>query len=141
MQSDMDRTGYPKLADYVALEPQLAIFKRFGALNAENLYYMQAEIASLEEELRQIIADDTKSRDRKVQQFSKSWRILQAAGENSAQWQKRMEIRVRLKEYSEYHRPCDSRFQGGGNRVTNSQMRHYCSACGSSKSTRPTRGI
>ncbi|CAF9907535.1 MAG: hypothetical protein HETSPECPRED_007158 [Heterodermia speciosa] len=97
----MDRTGYPKLADYVALEPQLAIFKRFGALNAENLYYMQAEIASLEEELRQIIADDTKSRDRKVQKFSSSWRILQAAGGNSAQWQKRMEIRVRLKEYNE----------------------------------------
>ena len=97
----MDRTGYPKLADYVALEPQSAIFKRFGALNAENLFYMQAEIAGLEEELRQIVAEDTKSRDRKVQKFSKSWRVLQAARENSAQWQKRMEIRARLKEYSE----------------------------------------
>ena len=97
----MARAGYPKLADFVGLEPQLAIFKRFGALNAENLFFMQAEIAGLEEELREIIANDLKSKDRKVKKSSSSWRMLQAARENSAQWQKRMEIRERLRDYSE----------------------------------------
>ena len=136
----MDRTGYPKLADYVALEPQSAIFKRFGALNAENLFYMQAEIAGLEEELREIVANDTNSRDPKVQKFSQSWRILQAARENSAQWQKRMEIRARLKEYSELIAPVCELGRSWGNRVTDSQMRHCCSVYGYSKSMRLMRG-
>ena len=97
----MNPVGYPKLAEYVAVEPQLAIFKRFGALNAENLLFMQAEIAGLEEELRQIVAADLKSPDKKVRKSAKSWRILYAAREHSAQWQKRMEIREKLRDYSE----------------------------------------
>lgn len=137
----MARAGYPKLADYVALEPQLAIFKRFGALNAENLFYMQAEIAGLEEELRQIVAKDAESRDRKVQKFSTSWRVLQAARENSVQWQKRMEIRARLKEYSEFPSVVTPLLLFRGNRVTNAQTRHYCSVYGYSRSTSRTRGI
>ena len=96
------RIGYPKMADFVGLEPQLAIFKRFGSLNAENLLYMQAEIASLEEDLSLIVASDAStSNDKANRNYASSWRTLQEAGEQSAQWRKRMQIRERLKEYSE----------------------------------------
>lgn len=98
------RIGYPKMADFIGLEPQLAIFKRFGALNAENLLYMQAEIATLEEDLRSIVSgpdDSTNTQEAKNRDFAASWRLLQEAGPNSLQYRKRMELRERLKEYSE----------------------------------------
>jgi len=43
--------GYPKLAGQIELCPETAIFRRFGALNAENLLYFQAELVWLETEL------------------------------------------------------------------------------------------
>ncbi len=99
------RIGYPKMADFVGLEPQLAIFKRFGSLNAENLLYMQAEIAGLEEDLRLIVDQDAStSNDKENRNFSVSWRTLQEAGSESLQYRKRMEIREKLKEYSETQR-------------------------------------
>ena len=108
-QPQETRIGYPKLADFVGLEPQLAIFKRFGSLNAENLLYMQAEIASLEEDLRLVVADDVStSNDEASRKFATSWRILQKAGRDSIQWRKRMELREKLREYSESQRPQDA---------------------------------
>ena len=96
------RTGYPKLADYIGTEPQLAIFKRFGSLNAENLLFMQLEIANLEQELREIVANDLRDEDETVRKSVNSWRLLQQAGKDSAQWRKRVEIREKLKEYSRW---------------------------------------
>ena len=103
VQPQETRIGYPKMADFVGLEPQLAIFKRFGSLNAENLLFMQAEIACLEEELRLIVAEngDTDDKDDLNRRAATSWRLLQETGKNSVQWRKRSEIRERLKEYSE----------------------------------------
>ncbi|KAL9115130.1 MAG: hypothetical protein Q9227_000924 [Pyrenula ochraceoflavens] len=43
--------GYPALAHLVGHEPGFAIFRRFGALNAKLLLYMQAELVQLEQEL------------------------------------------------------------------------------------------
>ena len=45
--------GYPKLAGQMGLRPEVAIFRRFGALNAENLLYFQAELALLERDLQE----------------------------------------------------------------------------------------
>jgi hypothetical protein len=44
----MAMEGYPKLSRLMAFYPEVAIFRRFGALNAENLLYLQAELQDLE---------------------------------------------------------------------------------------------
>ena len=45
--------GYPKLAGYITSLPEVAIFRRFGAMNARNLLYLQAELTDLEAALLQ----------------------------------------------------------------------------------------
>ena len=128
--SSVARTGYPKLADFVGTDPHLAIFKKFGSLNAENLFYMQAEIAGLEQELQQIVADDLRSKDETSRKYATSWRVLQQAGKGSAQWQKRMEIREKLKEYSRSVEVLRIEV-----RMTGLQMPLYCNVFSSSEWT------
>ena len=43
--------GYPQLASHIAEMSELGIYSRFGALNARNILYYQAELAHLEIEL------------------------------------------------------------------------------------------
>jgi hypothetical protein len=43
--------GYTKLASVMGKNPELAIFRRFSALNAKNLLYLQAEHVNLEARL------------------------------------------------------------------------------------------
>ena len=43
--------GYAKLASFMASDSEFAIFRRFGALNAQNLLYYQAELMDLETHL------------------------------------------------------------------------------------------
>jgi len=50
--------GYPKLSYEIGRDPEMAIFRRFGALNAQNLLYLQADITLLEQELREQEMDD-----------------------------------------------------------------------------------
>ena len=42
--------GYPKLAGRMGVMPEIAMFRRFGALNARNLLYMQIDLKELEAE-------------------------------------------------------------------------------------------
>ncbi|KAF2641830.1 hypothetical protein P280DRAFT_468343 [Massarina eburnea CBS 473.64] len=50
--------GYPKLSGQMEIVPETAIFRRFGALNARNLLYMQSELMALEKDLiKQELAD------------------------------------------------------------------------------------
>jgi hypothetical protein len=39
--------GYTKLAIQMGQYSEMAIFRRFGALNAQNLLYLQAELVQL----------------------------------------------------------------------------------------------
>ncbi|OJD31549.1 uncharacterized protein BKCO1_4700073 [Diplodia corticola] len=50
--------GYPSLAVHMASMPQASIFRSFTTLNILNLLYMQAELVSLEDELRRYRLDD-----------------------------------------------------------------------------------
>jgi hypothetical protein len=85
--------------------PEVATFRRFGALNAENLLYLQAELVRLEFELRQIAQENDCSNDLKRSIYSAHWISLMEA-ENTPngdgrQWRIVLQIRERLKEYSE----------------------------------------
>ena len=96
--------GYPRLARLIGQKPEVAIFRRFGTLNAENLLFLQAELLTLERELRDIVTDDLTSDDEQRKSYSSSWWALKESSESKtadqAQWQKRKEMREKLKEYS-----------------------------------------
>jgi hypothetical protein len=93
--------GYPQLANLVSHYPGMAIFRRFTRLNAQNLLFMQAEIAQLELDLDMTALEDSRSNDPNRQSFQKYVHLLNTAtGSDSLQWRKWMELRGRLKEYS-----------------------------------------
>ena len=87
--------------------PEVAIFQRFGALNAQNMLYLKAELKHLEDKLRKYAKDDEASAhvDRSV--YSRDWYTLKEScneladeGNNGRQWQTILEIRKVLREYS-----------------------------------------
>ncbi|KAH6870402.1 hypothetical protein BKA58DRAFT_429530 [Alternaria rosae] len=53
--------GYPKLAGRMGIMPEIGMFRRFGALNARSLLYYQDELAYLEDQLKEVGAEDAKS--------------------------------------------------------------------------------
>ncbi|KAH3942736.1 hypothetical protein HBH64_150530 [Parastagonospora nodorum] len=94
--------GYPKLARKIEIQPELAIFRRFGALNALNLLYFQAELTDLEEKLRrQQVEDDQDGKGTKLM-YAKTWYRLQESEENGDTEQLDLVIRIRrvLKDYN-----------------------------------------
>ncbi|KAH3917014.1 hypothetical protein HBH56_051130 [Parastagonospora nodorum] len=94
--------GYPKLARKIDIQPELAIFRRFGALNALNLLYFQAELTDLEEKLtRQQVEDDQDRKGTKAM-YAKTWYRLQESEENGDTEQLDLVLRMRelLKKYN-----------------------------------------
>ena len=98
--------GYAKLASLMGAYPEVAIFRRFSALNAQNLLYLQAELASLEKDLWARAAEDNASDDPDRAVHSTDWYTLSQSITGSSekegsgrQWQTVLEIREKLKEY------------------------------------------
>jgi hypothetical protein len=94
--------GYPKLAGQIELRPETAIFRRFGALNAENLLYFQAELVLLEEELREQQLADSLSNHPRRSKYALSWYQLSTSEEDGDAQQLRLVFRIRetLRLYS-----------------------------------------
>lgn len=89
--------GYPKLAALIGASPEIAIFKRFGTINVQNLLYLQAELIELEGEFDDTALEDFNSADAERQFFSKQWWTLsQTTGGNRLQWEKMLVIRSKL---------------------------------------------
>jgi hypothetical protein len=94
--------GYHRLAAIMGAHPDLAIFRRFMALNAYNLLSLQAELSELESELNDIVIQDRTSKDPEKTRFEFSIYDLQGAHNNpdhGLQWRKFLEIREKLREY------------------------------------------
>ena len=92
--------GYPKLAAWMEESPGVAIFRRFGDLNLQNLLYLQSELSVLIEDYRYTAREDSKSEDPERKQFSKEWTKLAGSESCPQQWQKWLEIRSKLEQYS-----------------------------------------
>lgn len=77
-----------------------AVFKKFYNLNMQNLLYYQAEILSLGEEFNELAERDLQEAGRNC--FHRNWRSLawSTNEEDREQWEKWLEIREKLKEYS-----------------------------------------
>lgn len=85
--------------------PETAIFRRFGFLNAQNLLYMQAELVSLENQLRRLQAEDAEAGSAVRSRYAENWFYLSTAttedGGNDEQWELMKEIRSKLKDYND----------------------------------------
>lgn len=95
------QNGYPGLAKFIGqdLDQGLGIFKQFSQLNARNLLYMQAELLCLEQELDVITYVDEHGTDPTTKNFARSvWEMKKPP--NRPQWEKVLEIRGKLKDYS-----------------------------------------
>ncbi|KAF2855518.1 hypothetical protein T440DRAFT_463924 [Plenodomus tracheiphilus IPT5] len=57
--------------------PEVAIFRRFGTLNAQNPLYLQAALTSLELKLQRSAKADAESNQPKRQIYDLDWRELQ----------------------------------------------------------------
>ena len=99
--------GYAKLSSLISTDPELAIFRKFGALNVQNLLYYQAELLGLEDDLNDIASRDRNSQDSEKRNFAYNWAELsQAADGKDLQLEKFMKIRKTLKEYSQHSIAC-----------------------------------
>ncbi|KAL9616217.1 MAG: hypothetical protein Q9160_008890 [Pyrenula sp. 1 TL-2023] len=98
--------GYPRLAKDMEGASSIAMVRTFTALNNESLLYFQAQLVVLERELRGI-----QKRDARPQvptgvdpdpdpRCSTDWEWLGVYSPGCEQWQKVLEIRKVLKEYS-----------------------------------------
>jgi hypothetical protein len=93
--------GYPKLAAKIEVLPEAAIFRRFGALNAQNLLYYQAELTYLEQKLKmqQLKDNDGEGREKS---YGVDWFWLEKSREEGDAHQLELVLKIRelLKEYS-----------------------------------------
>jgi hypothetical protein len=97
----VDTDGYGKIVNVMADYPEFAIFRRFQKLNILNLLYLQAELVQLEAELQHLAAEDASAVSR--QDYAHDWWTLahgDGAEGSTLQWQKALEVREKLKEYS-----------------------------------------
>ena len=93
--------GYPKLSKLMGSSPAVTIFRRFSTLNIQNLLYLQAEINELEDEINEIAREDNESHSEQKKLFSTQWEVMANASDGDRlQWEKWLEIRSKLDQYS-----------------------------------------
>lgn len=107
-----DKVGYPALSELMA-SPGLSTFKRFAALNARNLLYMQAELLVLERELEEHVRRDEGTNpdptDQNADPASRLYatsveKLMESKDEgNGLQWDHILLIRSKLEAYSKRH--------------------------------------
>ena len=103
--------GYHKIASLMGRYPESAIVSRFSELNIQSLHYLQAEIISLQHDLRELEDANDRSQDANRAEFSRNWSELSSTREqdgSNEQWLLLLAIREKLKEYS---RCCSMRFE------------------------------
>ena len=104
--------GYAKLGLLMGEFPEVAILRRFSALSAQNLLYLQAELRQLEVDLRKHAQEDDESSHRDRKDYSLDWIAFQESGDEMAdegndgrQWETVMAIRNKLEEYRSFSLP------------------------------------
>lgn len=79
---------YTRLAEHMARHPELAIFRRFGAIGTEALLLQQAQLAALESRLRRVQADGQLSNNGADRQHNHAWEALGMSGELESKGQR-----------------------------------------------------
>ncbi|KAK7962942.1 uncharacterized protein PG986_003767 [Apiospora aurea] len=98
--------GYAKISQLMGCQDTCAMYRRFGRLNSLNLLYLQAELTHLEEELEILAKRDAADPERRF--HARDWWSLSQHNDDDAddeeaaeQWEKVLEIREKLEQYSQ----------------------------------------
>ena len=97
-----NQEGYEKMATLMSCHTEFAVFRRFGKLTFLNLLYLQAELTHLEADLRELVGRNRADPYRKI--YSKHWWYMSQSEDehdDREQWEKVLQIREKLKEYSQ----------------------------------------
>ena len=73
--------GYDRLGRLMGKYGEMSILRRFGALSAERLLHLQAELQALEDELREQQEMDRNSTHPDRQKYHRSWYRMQRSGD------------------------------------------------------------
>jgi hypothetical protein len=94
--------GYARLGDRSGRRAELLIHRRFAAIQAQNILYLQAEIHELESDLREIEQENAKATPGNPRsQYARNWHRLSTARDaDRAQWNTFCLLREKLKEYN-----------------------------------------
>lgn len=99
--------GYRKVAELMAEHEEFAIFRRFRALNMQNLLYLQAEITHLEKDLGDL-ADRDSGHPQRLYHNRDWWSLANGQSEEDQdqdqdqdQWQKVLQLRKVLEIYND----------------------------------------
>ena len=117
--------GYAKLATLMGAYPEVAIVRRFAALSAQNILYLQAELVDLESRLRDIEDQDKERGPEDWKDCNLDWYQLSTWTDGAVdapnevdgpepsdkplvgrRWSTFLQIRSKLKEYSKWLSPC-----------------------------------
>ena len=88
----------------MSVHGDLAMVRRFSALNIQNILYLQAELVHLERRLRDKETASNRSENERVRWHARDWQTLSQdqapEGEDECQWRLCLRIREKLREYS-----------------------------------------
>ncbi|KAJ3547765.1 hypothetical protein NM208_g1334 [Fusarium decemcellulare] len=91
-------SSYATFANFVASDPELAIFRSFQQLGSRNLLYLQSELLELENELKEFDHEDAVKADIDVMLSSKCWESFSARAREQPRDAARMEVVRRIRE-------------------------------------------
>ena len=96
--------GYPRLSERMGVKPETLIFRKFVALNARILLYKQAELAILEQNLRETERSDREEAKGNKHRYATSYmRLLQSPKDGDPlQLELLATISSKLEKYSEF---------------------------------------
>ncbi|KAH4029310.1 hypothetical protein HBH70_238340 [Parastagonospora nodorum] len=94
--------GYPRLSERMGLKPETLIFRKFVALNARILLYMQAELVDLERALQKQEERDLNDKDGKRSRYASDFSYLPLSHKygDTTQLQLVKNIQVKLEVYN-----------------------------------------
>ncbi|EFQ95906.1 hypothetical protein PTT_04360 [Pyrenophora teres f. teres 0-1] len=94
--------GYPMLAERIAVKPETGIYRRFDALNARHLLYLQAELCILEKDIQEQEKSDRNDKCGKRTTFATDYqRMLErSSDEENPQLQLIQEMHEKLNRYN-----------------------------------------
>ena len=96
--------GWPQVAVLMSRTPEFACFSRFGDFQIKSLLYYQSEIEMLKAELQEEEWEDYRRGDADSKLYCKraDYLVKSRDGVNKRQWEKVVELRKVIKEYSQY---------------------------------------
>ena len=96
--------GYCRVTVLISCNPEMAMFRTFKMLRTLNILYLQVELTELEANYEQLNRQDRATSHQKRKCYHSNWSYLSRSklDRNDERWQKSLEIRAKLQEYSKF---------------------------------------